>query len=341
MPQVPRVESNAPIANAALVPVVVDVAVTFTEFMDPATLNEATFTVTTGDPAVEVPGSVVRFEDFAAFQPDAPLASLTLHTATITTDVLSVDGLALAEDFVWTFTTGEPFQCPAPVNLRTAGDFVILAKSGIDTVPASDIRGDIGVSPIDVTAITGFDPLPLDPSGEFATASQVTAGISSLGRVFAANLTPPTPNKMTTAVSDMETAFVDAAGRPFDISELGAGDVSGRTLPCGTYKWGTSLLVATGTAVTLTGSATDVWIFEIAGDLILDSAAAVRLEGGALAENVFWQVTGLVDLGTTTQMQGVVLTATSVAMKDSATITGRLLAQTAVTLINNDVIEPN
>ena len=44
----------------------------------------------------------------------------------------------------------------APVNLGTAGNFVILSKSGISTVPSSVLTGDIGVSPIAHTAITGF-----------------------------------------------------------------------------------------------------------------------------------------------------------------------------------------
>ena len=37
---------------------------------------------------------------------------------------------------------------PAPVNLRTAGDFAILTKSGITDVPASAVTGDVGTSPI-------------------------------------------------------------------------------------------------------------------------------------------------------------------------------------------------
>ncbi len=45
---------------------------------------------------------------------------------------------------------------PAPVNLGTTGNFVILAKTGISTTGTTSIVGDIGVSPIDHTAITGF-----------------------------------------------------------------------------------------------------------------------------------------------------------------------------------------
>ena len=46
---------------------------------------------------------------------------------------------------------------PAPVNLLVAGRFVILSKAGISTTGVTSIVGDIGVSPISATAITGFD----------------------------------------------------------------------------------------------------------------------------------------------------------------------------------------
>src|SRR3989338_7131225 len=106
------------------------------------------------------------------------------------------------------------------VNLGTAGNFVILAKSGISTTGTTSIVGDIGVSPIDSTAITGFG-LIADSSNTFSTSSLVT------GKAYAADYAPPTPTKMTTAVSDMETAYTDAAGRTLpDATELGAGDRS-------------------------------------------------------------------------------------------------------------------
>ena len=87
------------------------------------------------------------------------------------------------------------------VDLGTAGDFAILSKAGISTVPSSDIVGDIGVSPIAATAITGFS-LTADATNVFATSLQVT------GKVYAANYAVPAPANMTTAVSDMETAFL-------------------------------------------------------------------------------------------------------------------------------------
>lgn len=217
------------------------------------------------------------------------------------------------------------------MELGTAGDYVVLAKAAISTVPAAVITGNIGVSPAASTYITGFS-LSVDATGVFATSPQVA------GKVFAADYAAPTPANLTTAVLDMQLAYGDAAARVPDATELGAGDIGGMTLSPGVYKWGTGLLVPTD--VTLSGSSTDVWIFQIAGDLLLSSGARVQLAGGAEARNVFWQVAGLVDLGTTAQLEGVVLTETAVTVQTGAAVHGRLLAQTAVSLDANVVTEP-
>jgi hypothetical protein len=222
---------------------------------------------------------------------------------------------------------------PAPVNLRTAGNFALLAKTGISVTGVTAITGDIGVSPAAATYITGFG-LIMDALGTFSTSSLVT------GQLFAADYTDPTPSKMTTAVSDMETAYTDAAGRSLpDYTELYAGDITGKTLTHGLYKWGTGVLVSAG-GVTISGTASDVWIFQIAGNLNLANAAMVTLSGGAKASNIFWQVAGKVTLGTTAAMKGIILCQTEIAMSTGATLSGRALAQTAVTLQANAVTMP-
>jgi hypothetical protein len=145
---------------------------------------------------------------------------------------------------------------------------------------------------------------------------------------------------MTTAISDMQTAYTDAAGRTLpDSTELGAGDITGKTLTHGLYKWGTGVLVSAG-GVTISGSATDIWIFQIAQDLTLANGAAVTLTGSAQASNIFWQVAGQVTLGTTAAMKGIILCQTAIAMSTGATLNGRALAQTAVTLDANAVTQP-
>jgi hypothetical protein len=171
-----------------------------------------------------------------------------------------------------------------------------------------------------------------DSTNVFSTSPQVT------GKVYAANYASPTPSNLTAAIADMELAFTDAAGRAPDVTELGAGNIGGKTLAPGVYKWGTGLLIPTD--VTLTGSATAVWIFQVAQDLTMSSATNISLTGGALPKNVFWQVSGKVDLGTTAHFEGVVLTRTSVTLRTGASINGRLLAQTAVNLDGSTLVEP-
>jgi Ice-binding-like len=217
------------------------------------------------------------------------------------------------------------------VALGTAGTYAILAMSGISTVPTSAVTGNLGVSPAAASFITGFS-LTADGTDVFATSPQVT------GKVYAADYAVPTPVNLTTAIADMQTAFVDAAGRAPGGTELGAGNVGGKTLTPGVYQWTTGLLVPTN--VTLSGSATDVWIFQIAQDLTVSSAANVVLSGGAVNANIFWEVAGAVNIGTTAHLEGVVLSKTGITLGTGASINGRLLAQTAVSIDSSTIVAP-
>jgi hypothetical protein len=181
--------------------------------------------------------------------------------------------------------------------------------------------------------MTGFG-LIADATNEFSTSSLVS------GKIYAADYAPPTPTKMTTAISDMETAFTDAAGRTNpDFTELGGGDISGQTLLPGLYKWSTDVLI-TNAGVTLAGGPNDIWILQVAGNLTVNNSAMVTLLGGAQAKNIFWQVSGKTTLGTAADMKGIILSKTLISMNTGAKLSGRALAQTAVTLIANTVTAP-
>lgn len=219
----------------------------------------------------------------------------------------------------------------APVELGLAGDFVILSKAGISTIPNSSITGNIGVSPIDATAITGFS-LTADATNVFSTSDQVT------GKVYAATFSAPTPTNLTTAISNMETAYTDAAGRAADYTELHAGDISGKTLTPGVYKWGTGVIM--NTDVTLEGDADAVWIFQIGEGITQANGVKIILKGGAQAKNIIWQSAQTVSIGTGSHFEGIVLTQTNITLGTGASINGRLLAQTAVTLDQSIVVAP-
>lgn len=217
---------------------------------------------------------------------------------------------------------------PAAVNFQTAAFFKILAKSGISNVPTSQILGNIGVSPIGAAAITGFS-LSLDPGGQHASSAQI------VGKAYAADYAPPTPAMLTQAVLDMQAAYVDAAGRVPDFVDVNGGNLGGLSLIPGTYKFSTPVTIPT--TLTLVGGSSDTWIFQIPGTLALASGVQIVMSGGALPQNVFWQVAGATTIGTNSTFRGNILDLTNIAVQTGASVYGKLLAQTAVTLDNNFV----
>ena len=326
----PTVVSKVPAAGATGVSRTSTVVVTFSEAMDQTTLTGANFTVKNG--LVAVPGTVTHTATTATFTPTGTLPANTLLTGSVSTGAKNLAGIALGAAVTWTFTTVNTSPtCPALVNLGTAGNFVILAKSGVSTTGATSVVGDIGLSPAAATFMTGFGIVA--PPTTSASSALVT------GLLYAADYDPPTPTMLTTAVLDMQTAYTDAAGRTLpDFTELGAGNIQGLNLVPGLYKWGTGVSIPS--AVTLTGGANDVWIFQVGGNLVVGNGAIVTLAGGAQAKNVFWQVSGQANLGTTADFKGIILSATLISMNTGSTVLGRALAQTAVTLNATAITHP-
>jgi hypothetical protein len=231
-------------------------------------------------------------------------------------------------------SNGEQKVGPIQVDLRTASDFSILAKAGISTTGATTVSGDIGVSPIAATAVTGFG-LTLDATTQFSRTPIVT------GKVYAADYAIPSPTKLTAAVSDMENAYTVANGLvvPSPVIGLNNGDLSGQVLAPGIYKWASGVSLSKK-GLTLVGGATDTWVFQIAQDLTLNPGARITLSGGAMAKNIFWVIAGQAVLGTDTHLCGTILSKTAITLNTGAVVTGRLLAQTAVTLNASKVNQP-
>ncbi|KAJ7701104.1 ice-binding protein [Mycena rosella] len=204
---------------------------------------------------------------------------------------------------------------PAPVNLGTAGTYAILSKSGVSTVPPSVITGNVGVSPIAATGLTGFS-LTVAPIGQFSTSGQV------VGELFAASYTAPTPTLLTVAIGDMGAAYNDASGRVNPtFSNLASGAIGGLVLGPGLYN-----------DVTIAGGATDTWIFQVSGTLTIAGAKKMTLAGGALASNIVWVVAGAVTAGASSHVEGVILGKTSITLQTGTTANSRLLSQTFVAL---------
>lgn len=327
----PRVLSNIPLDGATGVALDGTVSATFSEAMDPDTLNTSTFTLTSDATAIAIPGTVLYGDSTAVFRPAAHLTSSGVYTATITTDANSGHGVGLAAEYTWNFT-GDRVLGPggAPVNLRTAGNYAVLAKASISGTGAT-VTGNLGISPAAASYVTGFS-LIADGSTEFSTSAQV------IGRAYAADYGPPTPALLLAAVTDLQIACADAAARVPGTTDLGAGSLGGMLIAPGVYRWSGGVSVLS--SVTLTGGATDVWIFQIAGTLNVAAATEIILTGGALPQNVFWQSSGAVTLGAMAHLEGVMLANTAFTSGAGTTIKGRVLSQTDVTITGSNVVQP-
>ncbi|MDO8579254.1 MAG: ice-binding family protein [bacterium] len=240
---------------------------------------------------------------------------------------------------LWVFGLISPIMAfaagPIPVDLSSAGNFVILSKTGITDANLSVITGNVGSSPISGTAT-------------LVTCAEVT------GIIYSVNAAGPLPCRvtdsslLTAAVGHMEAAYTNAVGRSAlaGDTDLYAGNLGGQTFAPGLYKWTTDVTIPTD--VTLSGGANDVWIFQMTGNLNIasgpdvPSGIKVLLSGGALASNIFWQVGGGTGatLGTYSTFNGNILSAKQIIMQSGAVLNGRALTQTQVTLDANTVSVP-
>ncbi len=329
----PTVTSTIPQHMATFVNLDQVISANFSMEMDPLTLTASSFTLYTG--ATQIQGTIDYAGTTATFTPNSDLEADKTYTATITTEAENLAGTALAYDFVWSFSTGE-FDVaigPGIIDLGSSDDFAILSKTGISTTGNTLVTGHIGVSPIDQTAITGFSET-MDASGTFSTSIYV------VGRIYASDYLDPTPDYVSTAVSDQETAFTTAMGLTTNvIVDLGAGDISGMTLAPALYKWGTGLLI-TNEGVTLSGGPNDTWVFQISDDFTIQNDAKITLTGGAQAGNIFWITSTQALLGSNVHFSGNILAQTLISITDGTTVFGRLLSQSGVTLDASTVTKP-
>ncbi len=287
---------------------------TFSEAMNPATINASTFTLAGAGAA----GTVTYDQPSltATYTPSAPLALNTAYTATITTGAKDLSGNGLASNNVWTFTTST-VACQQPVPLNSAANFLVLAGSTVtNTGPTILTGGDLGLSP--GSAVTGFPPGTLISPAVMHVADPTAAQ----------------------AQLDLTAAYNYAAGVQGAV--VLPGDMSGLTFTPGVYKTSSTVQLSAGN-VTLDaqGNANAVFIFQVGSTLTTIGSTQVILAGGAQAKNIFWQVGSSATLGTYSVFRGTILSLQSITLDTGATLVGRALARNgAVTLDSNTVTAP-
>jgi len=309
----PTVIAVTPLANAIGTCLNSVATATFSEAMNPTTINTNTFTLAPG-----ITGTVTldATDKVATFTPSANLAVSTTYTATISTGAQSSGGTPLAANYPWSFTTSSQ-ACQPPVPLGTAANYGILGAATVTNTGLTVITGEnLGLSP--GSSVTGFPP-----------------GI----------LTPPAIEDITDPAAaqaqlDATIAYNYMAGLP-----LGAAlpsDLSGLTLTPGLYKNASTVALNSGT-VTLDaqGNQNAVFIFQIGTTLTTIGNTQVLLTGGAQAANVYWQVGSAATLGTYSTFEGTIIALQSVTLQTGATLVGRALALNgAVTMDTNLVTAP-
>ena len=331
----PTVVSIDPEHNEADVPLNQTITASFSEQMNPTTLNASTFLLTEG--TEEVSGEVTYSGFTATFTPNSDLRPNTLYSATITSDAENLAGEGLANNFDWNFTTvSEDFN--PTIDLRTVDRFGIISGEGIsNNAGASQISDlDVGVYPGVRSSITGFDLVDGGP------------GLINNGNIYASDDPDPVPTMLSEAKNDLTTAYLAAEGAIFPAPVAVSGDLGGQTLTPGIYKSNSTLSIQNGN-LTLDGQGDPnaEWIFQVSSSLTTIGGAPfpspaggnVILTGGAQAKNVTWQVGSSATIGDYTSFNGNVLALTSITMNSFSQSNGRMLTSNgSVTLTNTNTI---
>ena len=287
----PTVTSPDPINNSTGISLSKTITADFSMIMDPLTIDGTTFTLKQG--TTTIAGTVSYSGSRASFNPTNDLLEGKIYTATITTGTKSATGVPLANDYVWNFTTLVA-NAPAP----TAGLFfgVFGGNAGITNQGLNTMinNGGIGTTAAS-TLVTGFTDKLASPN-ELYTVTPLNNGLV-FGGIYAAAPAPGNATKAQIALEGLNAArdlynSISPASKPGG-SDQGSGELGGLTLAAGVYKTASGTYKITNGDLTLSGSATDVWIFQAESSLTVGSPAAsrnVKLIGGALAKNVYWYV---------------------------------------------------
>lgn len=326
----PRVVSTSPDSLETGVALNKVITATFNMAMDPLTISDLTFTLKLG--TTIIPGQVNYSGLTASFDPDANLLSGNTYTATITTGAKNPAGVALANDYVWTFSTADPLGPISPV-LKTVARFGIIAGVGVSNNAGFSVINnmDVGIYPGFRSSITGFPP-----------ATIVN------GALYAADDAAPIPAMLLQAKDDLTAAYLYCENATSPAPTTVSGDQGGKTLAPGIYK-STSVLSVQNGDLTLDaqGDVNAVWIFQIAsafttvgsGPFPSSAGGNIILSGGAQAKNIYWQVGSSATIGDYTSFYGNVLALTSITMNAYAQAVGRMLCSNgSVVMTSTNII---
>lgn len=239
--------------------------------------------------------------------------------------IASVSIIGSCKKSTWTPTSPSSPATPVVIPLQTtvqssvalagASNLAVLAGSSISNTGATNITGDLGLSP--GTSVGGFPP------GILNGTLHINDAIANQAKL------------------DLTSAYNDAAGRTCtDIVTL-AGNIGGLTLTPGLYKSTSTLAISSGDVTfDAKGNPNAVFIIQVASAFTTTSGRQVILSGGAQASNIFWQIGSSATFGTTSVLKGTFLVMQSITFDTGASLDGRALTRTgAVVMAGNAIVK--
>jgi hypothetical protein len=203
----------------------------------------------------------------------------------------------------------------APLDLGAAAHYAAMGASIANTGASTVVKGAIGIDP---GALSGSKI-----KDETGTVKNVETGTAA-----------------ESAITDLQSAFNDAATRRTTGTAALTGDLGGLTLTKGVYSSGAAAVSLSGfLKLDGGGDTSSVFIIQIGGVLSTAASSNVVLLNGAQADHVYWAVGGAVNLGAKSNMVGTIMSEGALSLGDGATVMGRVLSLAALNLYNN-VITP-
>jgi hypothetical protein len=200
------------------------------------------------------------------------------------------------------------------VPLGGAATLALLAGSAITNTGATNVTGDMGLSP--GTSVSGFPP------GILVGTLHINDGIATQSKL------------------DLTAAYNDAAGRTAADMVTLSGNIGGLTLTPGLYKSTSTLAISSGNLTfDARGNTSAVFVIQIASSLTVTSGRQVILINGAAPSNIFWQVGSSATFGTTSVFKGTIIAMESITFNTGATLDGRAMASNGtITMAGNTIV---
>ena len=317
----PVVAPVAPLSGAASACPSTTVTATFNVAMNPPTINATTFTLT--GPGGAAVGGAVTYDaasNTAIFTPTVSLALSTPYTATITTGAIDGYGMALANNFVWSFTTGaNPCAAPSVISEAPANGAGGVCPSTAVSAIFSEAMNPATINTTTFT-LTGPGTTPVAGAVSYAgsTAAFTPSSALALNTLYTATITTGAQDvfgnalvnnfvwTFTTSTTACAAATVISAAPP-----NGTSGICPNTLVTATFSEAMNASTINPTTFTLTApgpiavagavtydAASDAATFTPTNPLALDTlytatitTGAQDLSGAPLASNYVWTFT--------------------------------------------------